>query len=344
MRVSETADVLAEEFEQWVDGDRIARLSVLLKTEAAQLLVEDARALVDAYYQLQEFRKAVANQFRSGPEYSVLRWLVGNIATLEAQTKTMLDSWSSSRLVGRWSKSLVGIGPVISAGLLAHIDIRKAPTAGHIWRFAGLDPTCKWLGKDGAAAVVKSALGRTTGPLRDGDIETVALACNRRADTFHRLMLLSGKDGKKPPQTVAQLVKVASRKPWCHTLKVLCWKIGDCFCKFSGHDECFYGKLYQQRKAQEVARNQECAFAEQAIATLATKPNHAQASIYKEGRLPDGRLDLRARRWAVKVFLSHWHHVAYVETFGTEPPKPFAIAQLGHADFIGIPNWPVVER
>jgi hypothetical protein len=28
--------------------------------------------------------------------------------------------------------------------MLAHIDIRKAPTAGHIWRYAGLDPSVKW--------------------------------------------------------------------------------------------------------------------------------------------------------------------------------------------------------
>jgi hypothetical protein len=27
---------------------------------------------------------------------------------------------------------------------MAHIDITKAPTVGHIWRFAGLDPTVKW--------------------------------------------------------------------------------------------------------------------------------------------------------------------------------------------------------
>jgi hypothetical protein len=28
--------------------------------------------------------------------------------------------------------------------LLARIDIVKAPTAGHIWRYAGLDPTVRW--------------------------------------------------------------------------------------------------------------------------------------------------------------------------------------------------------
>jgi hypothetical protein len=339
----ETAETIAEEFRDFVDRDRAARLTAALKADAADLIGEDARFLVDAYYQLQEFRKAVANQARSGAETNVLAWLKGNLATLESQTKTLLDHWSSSRLVGRWSKSLVGVGPVISAGLMAHIDIEKAPTAGAIWRFAGLDPTCEWLGKEGAAGVVKDALGRASGPLKEGDIETVALACNRRADTFHRLMALPGKDGSAPPQTVAQLVKVASRKPWNHDLKVLCWKAGDCFVKLSGHKDCVYGRLYLERKAQEISRNAEGAFAGQAAVTLERTPKHAQAATYREGRLPDGRIDLRARRWAVKLFLSHWHHVAYVEHFGKEPPRPFSIEHLGHVGLVAIPNWPVVE-
>ena len=33
---------------------------------------------------------------------------------------------------------------MIAAGLEAHIDITRAPTVGHIWRYAGLDPTCEW--------------------------------------------------------------------------------------------------------------------------------------------------------------------------------------------------------
>ena len=51
-------------------------------------------------------------------------------------------------LVALWPV-LHGTGPrlwalAIAAGFLAHIDIERAPTVGHIWRFAGLDPTQKW--------------------------------------------------------------------------------------------------------------------------------------------------------------------------------------------------------
>ena len=41
-------------------------------------------------------------------------------------------------------RTVLGVGPVIAAGLLAHIDITRAQTAGAIWRYAGLDPTSEW--------------------------------------------------------------------------------------------------------------------------------------------------------------------------------------------------------
>jgi hypothetical protein len=37
-----------------------------------------------------------------------------------------------------------GIGPILAAGLIAHIDITKCPTVGHIWSFAGVNPEQKW--------------------------------------------------------------------------------------------------------------------------------------------------------------------------------------------------------
>src|SRR3990167_10769230 len=126
----------------------ITRLSRDLKEAAATLSPDEARYLVDAYYQIQEYRKAASNQVRSLVEakepHAVILWLAEQNESLESQIKRALDRWSDANAVGQWAKSIVGIGPVISAGLLAHIDIAKAPTVGHIWRFAGLDPTLVW--------------------------------------------------------------------------------------------------------------------------------------------------------------------------------------------------------
>ena len=79
--------------------------------------------------------------------HDVLSWLADQNWVLETQVKRALAKYVDGHPVGSWLMSVHGIGPVISAGLLAHIDINKAPTAGHIWRFAGLDPTVVWLPK-----------------------------------------------------------------------------------------------------------------------------------------------------------------------------------------------------
>ena len=72
---------------------------------------------------------------------------------LERQSARVLDVYADNQEAGRWARSIVGIGPIISAGLIANIAIKRkdkdgneviTETAGEIWRFAGLDPTVKW--------------------------------------------------------------------------------------------------------------------------------------------------------------------------------------------------------
>jgi len=128
--------------------EAVTRLSRDLKKAAQTLSPDEARYLVDAYYQMQGDRIRSMNQVRalteSAEPHQTLAWLADNAGVLERNIKGALDAYSSASLLGRWAKSICGIGPVIAAGLLAHIDITKAPTAGHIWRFAGLDPTVTW--------------------------------------------------------------------------------------------------------------------------------------------------------------------------------------------------------
>jgi hypothetical protein len=269
--------------EEWVD--QMESLTAEVRRSASSLRAQEARYLVDTYYEIQEQRKRTSNQVRAlaeeGESPVLAEWLARQSATLEGNIKRLLQAYAEGSLVGQWSLSQTGIGPVIAAGLLAHIDIAKAPTAGHIWRFAGLDPTLTW--------------------------------------------------------------EKGQKRPYNARLKVLCWKIGDSFVKQSGRPNCVYGHVYQERKAQEVERNEQGAFAEQARVSLETKRfgENDTRKRYEEGKLPDGRLDLRARRYAVKLFLSHWHHVAYEVAYGAPPPKPYIIEHGGHTHFLAPPNWPM---
>ncbi len=256
--------------------EHIERLKRDIRDASVHMSADEARFLVDAYYMFQEDRKRAHNQERSLNQNAepnlVISWLAEQSRLLENQIKRALDAYSASQAIGVWSRDVTGVGPVIAAGLMAHIDITRAPTVGHIWRYAGLDPTSKW--------------------------------------------------GK------------GEKRPWNAELKTLCWKIGESFVKVSGRDDAIYGKVYADRKMQEIERNDRREFADQAARKLEDFKIGKDTDAYKayaQGMLPPAHLHARAKRYAVKLFLSHWHEVAYMEHYGTAPPLPYPIAQQGHA-------------
>ncbi len=75
--------------------------------------------------------------------HSAIQWLNAQDERLEQELHKALDAYSGASQVGAWMRSITGVGPVIAAGFLAGIDIKKAPTVGHIWRICGLDPTTR---------------------------------------------------------------------------------------------------------------------------------------------------------------------------------------------------------
>lgn len=261
---------------QTIALEPIARLRKDLREAAGLLSLQEVRYLVDLYYQIQDFRKATANQIRAlsanEEPVNVLGWSFDTMRTIEVEIKRGLDIWTDQEPsgMGAWAKRVCGIGPIISAGLLAHIDITKAPTVGHIWRFAGLDPTVEW--------------------------------------------------------------KPKTKRPWNAALKTLLWKLGESFVKVSSNEADVYGKIWAQRKALEEERNAAGLFSEQAAKGAARVGKSTQAyQHYASGKLSPGHVHARAKRYAVKLFLSHWWEEAYRRHYGSVPPSPYAIAILGHA-------------
>lgn len=260
----------------------VGRLNRDLRQAAKTLTPDEARYLVDSYYTIQEYRKSTGNQVRALSESEepsgVLEWFFTQHRELEANIKKVLDIYIEQHPIGKWLKSITGIGPVIAAGLLAHIDINKAPTVGHIWSYAGLNPNQKW------------------------------------------------EKGKK--------------RPWNAKLKTLCWKIGESFVKTQNRDSDIYGHIYVKRKQIEVERNEAGLFAEQAAQILKTKKIGKDTEAYKwysQGMLPPAHIHARAKRYAVKLFLSHLHEFWYEHEFNEKPPLPYPIAIQGHAHKIDRP-------
>lgn len=310
----------------------IARMSRDIAKAGSVLTDTEARFLVDAYYTAQEDRKRSFNQERALGETkepnSVLTWLAEQSEVLENQIKRALDKYTEAHPMGTWMRSIVGIGPVISAGILAYIDIAKAPTAGHIWRYAGLDPTQKWTSATDAEAWVKE---------NGVDVEKAAIAFNVSYDTMRR-MASTDREGQPITPTAKSLAGAICRRPWNAQLKTLTWKLGQSFMKLSNRDDCFYGKIYRERKAYEIDRNDRGVNRELALSL--SKRVGRSTEAYKhlsDGKLPPGQIDARARRYAVKMFLSHLHGEWYQLHHGRPAPAPFPIAHLGHAHVVEPP-------
>jgi hypothetical protein len=250
-----------------------------LRRAAATMSEQEARYLVDYYYQLQRDRIRAAQRHDPEEPHALMDWLFTSTRTLETRIRSALDSYSEAQPLGQWARSIIGIGPVIAAGLLAHIDISKAETAGAVWRFAGLDPT--------------SVMAKGT------------------------------------------------KRPWNTRLKTLCWKVGESFVKQSGRDNDIYGHLYIERKVYEEKRNESGGNSEAVERDKARYGKDTEAyKAIKAGRLPQAQIHARAKRWAVKLFLAHYHHVGYVMLHDRPPPKPYVIEHMGHVKYLGPPNFP----
>ena len=298
-----------------------------------------ARTLVDLYYTMQEVRKRLANQATAktrgvdSGEVNVVDFMLTQSTQLEDNAALFLESYVNSHPMWPWFSACHGIGPILAAGLVAHLGSRDLPpTVGHWWRYAGLDPTQDWM----AAERLKKLWEEYTGDVEQRT-RILARLVGRDPETVLRDATVDFKTGEEKKLTKASALKSLARIPFNRPLKTLCWKIGDQFVKLGSREDAFYAKFYRQRKADEILRNESGGRRELAEKTLAEKPNHAQKAIYAEGKLPDGRVDLMARRATVKLFLSHLHELWWRVEKKSLPPKPFSIGILGHGHYIPPP-------
>jgi len=325
-----------------------------IQQSAAGLTRRHARWVVDMYYCLQDERIRAAGQKRASAEggepYRLVEWIFTSMRQFESGLKSALGEFAKAYAVGRWLQAQYGIGPVISAGLLSHFDIAKAPTVGHMWRFAGLDPTCKWLGKTAAEELVKSVVGDSKTLTQDMATAIKAASGQHEVNAvrvFNEGFRSFDRESTTLKKGAEGLISWLSVRPYNAKLKAICaYRMGECFVKFSGRDECFYGQLYAKKKAELTARNEAGEYRELAAQYMKERRRMKGSPTWghwKEGKLRPLQVHERARRWAVKLFLSHLHRVMYVDYHGTEPPAPFIFQhpELGdHRHLIDPPLWP----
>lgn len=130
--------------------EALNKLTKDIRAAAATLNRDEARYLVDTYYQIQDLRISTKNQCRqldkeTTPEpHETLNFFGNNFEVIEKNIKSALKKYVEARPIGQWLLSICGIGEVLAAGLIAHIDITKVQTAGQIQSFAELNPLQTW--------------------------------------------------------------------------------------------------------------------------------------------------------------------------------------------------------
>lgn len=526
----------------------LIKLTKDLRSASRTLNPQEARYLVDRYYQIQQYRTSAKNQIRASESEEpneVIVWFAENFEELEKNIKKALDAYTSSHPVGAWAKSVIGVGPTFAAGLLAHIDAKKAPTAGAVWSYAGYNPSVEWLKgqkrpwnadlkklcchpdmmvttRTGYVPIEKIKIGdevlthtgswkkvvdvivnehngkmlsmKTYGQGERGIMVTpnhplyvtTRNTCNYTAPDGRKrfkavdkilrkgalsdLQVMEVRQLYKEGQTLtslaekysctisslSQIVNYKTRKEpmenntdwyraediregWLsfypampegkeipiikldtegnaihsivkngmwHVIRKIeelnyrgkvynleveddhsyviegmavhnCYLIGESFVKVSNNPNDIYGKLYRQRKDQEIIKNIAGEFAEQAISKLEKFKIGKDTDAYiwyagcltaekakaillgeKSGSakslagekdsgirmLPPAHINERSKRYAVKIFLAHFHEVLFEYEFGTKPPNPYAISILGHAHKLEVPNYDVFKK
>jgi len=279
---------------------------------ASRFTREEVAALVGLYISIQKTRVGASNRVSAHDrrvdtlaDSGMARRLKGDLEFLEAQTRRGLLAYARSQPLGRWCLANCGVGPVSAAALLAHIDLTACACA----QYRGI-PRKDRPAHPCPGIVTAGAVWRFAG--MDPDVK------------WERGQV----------------------RPWNARLKVICWNLGKCFVRNHKRPECFYGHLYAARKRQEEERNAAGLFAEQARARLSDarqggwRITEEMRACWEAGKLQPAGLELRAIRYVMKIFLSHYHHVGRTLLTGSAP-EAWVIAHGGHANFIPPPHWPL---
>src|SRR5262245_19818712 len=141
-------ELAQEEYESARELLRLPRLTKDLRDAARLLTAKQQRYLVDQYYQIQDVRKRRATHTRAAlAEPEPNEWitsLTGYVTRLEKLIAGALHVATDQTAVSRWAKAQVGIGPVLTAGLAAYINIEITPSVSALWSLAGQNPTAVW--------------------------------------------------------------------------------------------------------------------------------------------------------------------------------------------------------
>jgi len=141
-RLDDRSDVWDEHLYRRVvhDLSRITRGLTIVSAAAC-------RDVVRLYYAIQKMRVRSQNQSmaaaRLGRPREFSLFVTDVLRELERVIAAALGDCAARYRVGQWLQGISGVGPVLSAGLLATFDVRVGHV-GHWYRYAGICPGIVW--------------------------------------------------------------------------------------------------------------------------------------------------------------------------------------------------------
>lgn len=319
----------------------VEKLTKDLKDAVSTLTPREVRFLVDTYYRHQDNRKRAASQVsaleKRNQPHRIVGWLSNNNKYLESQVKRALAAYSKSKPMGVWAESNVGIGPVISAGLMAHIDITKAPTYGHVWSFAGLT--------HGFGCPVKWEKGK----VRPWNAKLSVLLW-KASESFVKF---SGRPdcfyGQLYVQEKAKLIGKNERGEFRAAAEDGSTRVGSTTDAWKWYSGCYKPEDVQAYrdaliKAKEISADEDGHFNPNDGELTEAQEAELEKIKPKKGEpgsgtamLPPAHIQARAQRRVKKLFISHWWEEAYKQHYHREPPPPYPIAHMNHVHIIKSP-------
>lgn len=349
----ENFEHLPEEIPTDVDPSQITwlainRLSKDLKDAATLLTRSDVRALVDLFYMQQRQRIRINNQITAAKKDArssdLLGWALNNQKLFESNCQRALEGWCQQyEIVDRWVKKIYGVGPIITAGMLAHLDEKPPPTVGHWWSFAGIIPGLKkekgvkrkWNG------TLKTLLWKMS------SVQVRLYAINPEKSVYGKLYY-----DRREYETQTNLSGKLSGQAQMALSEKNYSKETDAYKWYSGQytARTYHEYLTTQAHYADLRRKEGDSKKRQKLAEEQTK---ALGELLSKNRVPEGtgqpmlpplHIHARALRWVEKIFLSHWHHVAYEITYQVKPPRPWIIEHdPRHVHVIPPPHWTMME-
>jgi hypothetical protein len=345
--VTEDMKELASEIMDDNAKERLLQFYSLSKQDKAVIVsldTENIRSAVQAYYQIQSMRINIGGKIRAiqqeksatGNQLTILQWLYNNELGIENELKKALDKWSSGNVVASWCRQILGIGPVIASGLVTYFDIDRANSVSHFYSYSGLnDNNDPWLGREKASQMVRKYCREEK--VTNDDLLALSQdpACKR---SMAKLVKYASDPDKPGTYSRSRLISNLAKPPYNADLKVLLWKLGESFVKQSNKPGSLYGRIYKERFLLESQKNESGEYAEQAAQYLSAKSYNKQTESYKaysQGKLPKAQLYARAKRYALKIFVSHLFEEMYRVRYNAPGPNPYAIVYQEHVDMFG---------